>query len=428
MIKYRKYQWLYIGTDILTSILVWLSFLFFRWLVYDGRVIGIDTMLIPAFDFYRPLVLYPIVCVGIYYLSGYYIRPLKKDLWQEFLQTFISAAIITLGVFFAIVIDDIRAGGDYHRYIGSLMVLMGLQLIFSYIPRLIITLSHREYSEERTFTFHHRDDLDSYYAGHRIKAFDRVVIDLPTNSSERDLYMIISSVYPSKVEISIVPRTYDILMGAARIRDLSSSPLINISDHNMSDAELCIKRAFDIVFSVLIMLILSPIFISIAIAVRCTSAGPVIYRQERIGMYGRRFNILKYRTMYDNSEGDTPRLSTENDNRITPIGHILRKYRLDELPQMWNILRGDMSFVGPRPEREYFIRKIEEHAPYYCLLYKIRPGMTSWGPIRVGYTDTMEKMLQRLNYDIAYIENMSLGLDINIMLRTIRVLIDGRGK
>ena len=175
----------------------------------------------------------------------------------------------------------------------------------------------------------------------------------------------------------------------------------------MSDAELCIKRAFDIVVSALGIIILSPVFALIAIQIKISSRGPVFYRQERIGLYGKSFYIYKFRTMIDHAEQEgKPQLTADDDPRITSIGRWLRKYRLDELPQLWNILRG----------------------PYYCLLYKVRPGLTSWGPIRVGYTDTMEKMIERLNCDIVYVENMSLLLDLKILFFTAGVVLRGKGK
>jgi exopolysaccharide biosynthesis polyprenyl glycosylphosphotransferase len=258
---------------------------------------------------------------------------------------------------------------------------------------------------------------------------DEVIIDLPSGYSDRQLYELIARLYPLMCEISMVPRVYDMLTGAARIGHIDHPSLIRITDYNMLDAELCIKRAFDIAASAFGLVILSPLLALIALQVKFSSRGPVIYSQERTGLYGLPFRIYKFRTMIANAEEDgLPQITLDNDPRVTKVGHWLRKYRLDELPQLWNILRGDMSVVGPRPERPYFIEQIMKEAPYYCLLYKVRPGLTSWGPIRVGYTDTMEKMIERLNCDIVYVENMSLLLDLKIMFYTIDVIIRGKGK
>ena len=408
--------------DFLSAELVWLSFLLFRWLVYDGRMFSVDSVLIPAFDFWWPLILYPIGCLLVYYLSGYYLRVFRKRLTQELVTTFVSSVVITMVAFFIIIIDD--QVENYHRYMVSMCVLWLLQFCISYLPRLAVTMLIRRHATlPATITIHSEADIQNIHPNKG----DLVVVDLP-DSHEELLYRIIQRLYPLDVEIAMVPKLYDMLTGAARIAELNDNPLVMITQHKASDSELCIKRAFDIVVSALALIVLSPLYALLWVLVYCSSKGPAFYSQERIGLHGKPFAIYKFRTMVQHAEEELPQLSTDDDPRITPVGKFMRKYRLDELPQMWNILRGDMSVVGPRPEREFFIRQIVEKAPYYCLLYKIRPGMTSWGPIRVGYTDTLQKMIDRLNYDIVYMENMSIRLDIKILFFTIGVILDGKGK
>lgn len=419
----RKQQIWYLLADLISSELVWLCFLGFRWIVYEERMEILEDVLIPAFDFWPPLIVYPFVCLLVYYLSGYYLRPFQKPLWREFMRTFFSAAIISLLFFFIIIIDDPTE--NYKRYIVSLLVLFGLQFTLSYLPRLTITLLSRRRGIQRTKVVHSMVEAEQLNVGEQ----DEVIIDLPEGYTDRDLYALIARLYPLTCEISMVPRVYDMLTGAARIGHLDRPSLIRITEYHMTDSELCIKRTCDVAVAVFGMILLSPLMAFIALQVKLSSRGPVLYTQERIGMYGLPFRIYKFRTMIDHAEENgVPQITHDNDPRITKIGHWLRKYRLDELPQLWNILKGEMSVVGPRPERPYFIEQIMKEAPYYCLLYKVRPGLTSWGPIRVGYTDTMEKMIERLNCDVVYVENMSLLLDMKILFYTTGVILRGKGK
>lgn len=424
----KKQQLLYIFVDILSSLLVWGCFLIFRWMVYDGRVFSIDSVLVPMFNFYTPLLTYPIGCLAIYYLSGYYLRPLRKPYLRELRRTFVSALIISFGAFFIFIIDDPVT--QYERYFTSLLVLFALQFLGSYIPRWLVTyISHKlDNDTPRTYTIHTMKEVEQFEQAHAVEPYDEVILDFKSKTKENDIYTLINRLYPRNVEISVVPSLYDMLTGAAMIDEVSDQPLIHITEHKMSDTELCIKRAFDIIVSAAMLVLLSPLYLILTLLVWYSSKGPVFYRQERIGLHGLPFEIIKFRTMCVHAESEIPQLSADNDPRITKVGKWMRKYRLDELPQFWNILRGDMSIVGPRPERRYFINQIEEKAPYYCMIYKIRPGLTSWGPIKVGYTDTLDKMIRRLNYDIVYIENMSLTLDIKIMFHTIGVIFNGKGQ
>ena len=446
----RQQQLIYLIADFVSALAIWLSFLVFRWMVYEGRIFGVDEILIPAFNFYSPLFLYPLGCMLVYYASGYYMNPLRKRLTTEFLTTFFSAVIISLVAFFIIIIND--EVDSYHRYLYSFLVLFCLQFFISYIPRLVITLVVRARSRngqlaKRTIVIgdgeNVRQVLQEIKSNPReyilvgqyadmcevdAKSVDTVILAYDGNIPEQKLYGIINRLYPLGVEICYTPRLFDVLTGTIRIDRLDANPIVNITDNHAPDYVLSVKRLFDIVTSALGLVILSPLLLIVSLAIKLTSKGPVIYSQERVGHYGRKFNIYKFRTMVEHAENDQPQLTTTDDPRITAVGRLLRKYRLDELPQLWNVLAGDMSIVGPRPEREYFINQIMQQAPYYCLIYKLRPGLTSWGPIKVGYTDTIEKMIQRTNYDIIYMENLSLKLDIKIMLYTIAVIIKGKGQ
>ena len=195
----------------------------------------------------------------------------------------------------------------------------------------------------------------------------------------------------------------------------------------MNVFERVIKRVFDFTASFLALIILSPVFLVVAIALLCQGDGSVFFKQERIGYKGKPFKILKFRTMCVDSESNgEPRLAKVNDERLTKVGKFLREHHLDELPQLVNVLLGDMSFVGPRPERRYFIEKIRKENPNYDYLYLIRPGLTSIATVHNGYTDTMEKMLKRLEMDLEYLQKRSLWLDVKLIYTTFMLIVNGK--
>ncbi len=234
--------------------------------------------------------------------------------------------------------------------------------------------------------------------------------------------------HQDQIYIKIIPHIYDILLGQVKMNHLYDAVLIEIHQELMPQWQRIIKRMVDISVSGLVLFFLLPLYIYIAIRVKLSSPGPVFYRQERVGQGGKPFDIIKFRSMYENAEEDGPQLSSEDDPRVTKWGAIMRKYRLDELPQFWHVISGEMSLVGPRPERQYYIDQLLEIAPHYRHLFKVRPGITSWGMVKYGYASNLEEMIQRLKFDLLYIENRSLALDFKIIFYTVLVILKGDGK
>lgn len=456
-----------VGLDVAATVVVWLIFYVYRVVVNDMSLAdGEWSWATPSYNLGLSAVAFPAVALAVHSLSGLYVPNHTISRLNELTTTAVSTFLITVILFFSMLIDDKVV--SYVSYTRSFFVLWLLLFVFTYTERLIYTviLFARErrnphnviiigtgrqarraigyFKNSRLRRTHHfsgyvatdhGDVVTTSVIGHigdvaEIVAERRISLAIIATDRTDDevIFPIISRLIQCNVGIKLVPDKVDIITGKTSIESVAAEPFINITGLSMPAWQQAVKRAFDIVVAGVGMVVLAPVYVFLALRVRGDSRGGVIFRQERIGRNGLPFTIYKFRTMYRDAEVGGPALSSVRDRRITPFGRTMRKYRLDELPQLWNILRGDMSVVGPRPERRYYIDQIERQAPYYPLIYKTRPGLLSWGPIRIGYADTIEKMISRLNYDIVYINNMSIMLDVKIMLYSISVIFNGKGQ
>ncbi len=456
----------YILSDFLSASLVWILFnrLRFREIaVFEG--FGTITDYFSFLPVWSGQLLIPFFWLSIYYFSGYYSEPVGKSRVAEFFQTFGSVLVGVLFLFFIIVLNDLPR--SFHVYYVLFFYLFGLQFLVTYLPRLCITLYGISKIRARKWVQNViiigtgakalKVSEQLYRSGYEIIGFvkERVnpKLDVDKNKilgtqddlvrliPEKKIHLLVISVetrevadllailyplYRFRLPIKMIAESANVL-SRTYIKTLIGVPLVDLTDNQFSYAEENIKHFLDKVISGIILLIFSPVYIYLAFRVKRDSSGPVFFLQERIGYRGKPFYIYKFRTMYDGAEKGEPQLSEENDERITPFGRFMRKYRLDELPQFWNVLKGDMSLVGPRPERDFFITQIIERAPYYYLIQNIRPGITSLGMVKYGYARNVDEMIERLSYDMLYYENMSLLFDLKILVYTVKTVITGKG-
>lgn len=456
--------------DLLSTNIAWLLFNLFRYRWVDNAsFFNSLTSFLTSENVIVGQIIIPLLMLGLYYLSGYYNNVFLKSRLQEFVTTSTTAFIGMVVIFFTALFNDVNAE---RALTYELMFVLYLMLfVVVYIVRYSITrvATHKIHRREWVFNtliigtsntaeqmekrlremkksmgfniigyvettegaFHRPLNLPVYSLNEIADVCEREnvknIIVIQHRHGIKATMSLVSNLLSLNLPIYISPDLYQLLTSKVRVSNIVGEPLVDISKTEMSQCMLNMKRVSDIVISSFTLLIISPLLLAVAIAVKCSSKGPIFYKQSRIGYHKRPFNIYKFRSMYIDAEISGPALSTLNDPRITSVGRFLRKYRLDELPNFWNVLRGDMSLVGPRPEREYYIKQIMAKAPYYTLIHQVRPGITSWGMVKYGYASDVDGMVERLRYDLLYIENVSLLVDLKILFYTVQTVFTGKG-
>ena len=458
----------YIITDFSAAAAAWIILFGYRKKYFEG-ITGASENLDD--NLFLGLVLVPAFWITLYFVSGQYYEILRRYRVKELAEISMTTIVGVLAIFFVLLLDDRIV--DYKSYYKSILVLTSSHMLLTLTGRLIHTTAtvRKVHSgvlgfntimvggNARALSLFEEIQQMKSSPGLRFIGFVRVngndnllekhipflgkypalpeiidnnqieeVIVAVESGDHKDLQQIISLLQDKNVRISIIPDMYDILSGSVKLNSVYGVPLIRINQGNMPLWQFAFKRLLDMICSILALIVLSPLMVIIACAIQYSSRGPVFFSQQRIGRYGRPFRIYKFRSMVVDAEAEGPKLSSENDARVTRVGRILRKTRMDEIPQFFNVLIGEMSLVGPRPERDFFIEQIMEKAPHYRHLHRVRPGITSWGQVKFGYAENVDQMIQRLKYDILYIENMSLAMDIKILFYTVLIVLKGTGK
>lgn len=463
-----RHRVMYALTDYFTTSVAWLIFNLVRFFTLDevNDSNSLDRYLVYEMVLWGQLLI-PLMMMGFYWLSGFYNKTFTKSRLEVLGATSGSVILGVLLIYFVAIIDD-PIPDRFSNYV-LLLILTGLLMAFVLSGRLLVTWSVMKRVAQGRLVDRVAvigecrhvaeciDRMSKTDCGNGLTivaaattdeeaSFDGVVMmnpdDIEAECDRNAISKVVLAVAPgeSQTVLSLVRRLYCLnrplllpawsacsMLARVKVRNVAGEPLTDLASVNISESHRNIKRAMDVGLSALALVVLLPVMAVVALMIKRDSNGPVFYCQERVGMHRKRFLIYKFRTMRVDAETAGPALSSDDDPRITRLGHFLRKYRLDELPQFWNVLKGDMSLVGPRPEREFYEEQILKHAPHYTLVHQVRPGLTSWGMVKYGYATSVDQMVERLAYDMIYLENISIAVDLKIMFFTVRTVLTGKG-